>query len=281
MKKVVLMLFIGLWGSSLLAQDIPDCDYNPYRHKEWRESAFREYRSLSKMYSEYECYEDSWQKIRDEFHKTQDVQLLEAIYYYQSCPEMVDFLKYIIDSSNNETARCKAIEVLSNRFQNSEIPFFKNHLKREISINEQLAVALALFKLRETTLSMEIFDRYCYEMEEMGSKCFFNYQFTEDEQAAVRYFNFFFDKPQTKMEAAVELARLGVVDKTFPYFVELLKDNDLVSSTHALVGLAAIGSRAAFDIIKQETNNKDNLISQAAKRILNTIIEKRREKCEK
>jgi hypothetical protein len=190
-------------------------------------------------------------------------------------------LEYIIDNSPNEKMRIESIEILRFRFQYDAIPFLLNHLKKELSIKEQLSTARALMTLGEKTRSMEIFERHCYNMEEMCDECFFNYQFTDDDEAAIRYFNYFFEKPQTQIEAACELARLGITDRTFPFFVELLKENDLVKSTCALVGLAAIGTNESFEIIKQQTTNKDGLISQAANRILNTIIKERKARCGK
>ncbi|MDR1113297.1 MAG: hypothetical protein LBL18_06035 [Bacteroidales bacterium] len=286
MKKTILILTVGLWGGWLCAQEIPDCDYNPYRHKEWRETGFEDFKNRFFLrYLDKSCPEEKWKQLKEEFysknefHVIMDESLMDEFDNCHACSDIVDFLEYIIDNSTNEKTRIESIEILRFRFQYDAIPFLLNHLTKKLSIKEQLSTARALMTLGEKTKSMEIFERHCYNMEEMCDECFFNYQFTNNEQAAIRYFNCFFDKPQCKIRAACELARYGIVDKTFPIFMEALAGDDGRASTTALVGLAAIGTPECLDIIKRQYNHHDMLTGIAAKQIIQLIIKTRRDKC--
>ncbi len=72
------------------------------------------------------------------------------------------------------------------------------------------------------------------------------------------------------------MAQLGEYDKTFPIFEEAISNGTGINA--ALYGLAAIGTEEAFQLIREQTQNKNEMIAKTAKRILQYIDIKRRDK---
>jgi hypothetical protein len=116
----------------------------------------------------------------------------------------------------------------------------------------------------------------------MNLQCVLYYSNLDDEQTAIQYFDYFFNKPEFQLEAASWLAGLGVYDKTFPLFVEFLNNQTTYErgTVYSLCGLAAIGTPECFEIIKQIANKPcTGLIASTASRTIETIIKERRTKC--
>ncbi|MDR1345411.1 MAG: hypothetical protein LBK03_01735, partial [Bacteroidales bacterium] len=118
MKKTVLILTVGLWSGWLCAQEIPDCDYNPYRHKEWREEGFEDFKNRFFLwYLNDPCPEEKWKQMKEEFYAkgefpaTMNESLTYEIDNCHACSDIVDFLEYIIDNSPNEKMRIESIEI--------------------------------------------------------------------------------------------------------------------------------------------------------------------------
>lgn len=282
MKKVLFILGFTLWGGCLWAQDIPDCDYNPYRYEEWKNGVAQAYKEIREEFLKEPCDLKALEEYIEGYNETQDIQFLYSINGNCNCFEVIDYAKSLIDTSPNEDVRCLAIGMLGFRRQYEYIPSLLKHLEKDISPTEKIAIASTLGVLGEISKAFEIFEQYCYAMEDMNYSCQYYYFHIFDKQAAIKYFDYYFNKPETQLEAACSLAKLGVYDKTFPLFVKFLKDNTIYEreTDYSLVGLAAIGTTEAFEIIKQQTKNStDGLIARTATNILNRIINERRAKC--
>jgi hypothetical protein len=81
------------------------------------------------------------------------------------------------------------------------------------------------------------------------------------------------------LRAVYELTILGEYEKTYPVYLKLINSDDDNDKLSALLGLAAIGSKDALQILLNETKNKSLKIKQKAESIISYIKMKRREKC--
>jgi hypothetical protein len=284
MKKIIVLLIICCTSNYLFSQyeliDSLNCDYNPYRYKERREAELFDLEEIRTNFISMQCDKIYTKQLIEEYNKSKDIQYLYTINSQCNCPEVVDYAKLLIDSSQNEDVRCLAIGMLGFRRQYDAIPLLFRHLEKDISPIEKIAVASTLSVLEEQTKALEIFERYCYEMEEMNNQCFFNYYYRLDKQNAIKYFEYYFyNIPNCKLRAATRLAELGQF--TYSQFINLIDINDEKKANWAIFGLAAIGTTEALAFIKEQTDSKYSDIAKNADFVLNYIKMKRREKCGK
>jgi len=277
MKKVILILnFVGL----LLTINAQSDDNNPYRYNEWKAATEQAYTEVRQEFLSKECDILLLQTFREKYSTSQDIQYLHAIKENCNCPEVIDYAVDLITNSSDEETRKIAIGILGFRKHYDAIPLLLNQAKKDISSNEKIAIAATLAILGKKTEALEFLNCNCYVMNDMDNTCVYAYFHLFDQSTAIEYFDYYFDKPETQLEAACWLAKLGVSDKTFPLFVDFLKTNTTYerATSFSLVGLAAIGTEEALEIIKDVAKKDKSLISDTATRILDRIMNERREK---
>jgi HEAT repeat protein len=186
----------------------------------------------------------------------------------------------LINSSSDGEARKMAIEMLGHRMYYDAIPLLLSHVKKDISLKEKIAIGKALAFMDRKADAVEILDCNCYGMEYMDNDCIETYFFLLDQLTAIKYFEYYFNKPETQLEAASKLASLGFYDKTFPLFVEFLENNSTYKreTVYSLAGLAAIGTEEALEVIKKYAKNDQTLTSNTAASILDEVMKGRKEK---
>ena len=95
-----------------------------------------------------------------------------------------------------------------------------HQVKKEISSDEKIEIATSLAVLGKKEEALDILNCNCYGMDNMDNICVNSYFYLFDKILAINYFDYYFNKPETQLEAACWLARLGINDKTFPLFEE-------------------------------------------------------------
>jgi len=282
MKKV--MLIIMIMGTLIISNAQTDCDYNPYSYKE-KQAAQK--RISIEGYQELiakECDTSLLRTSIERYNSTKDV-IPESIFDLYTiagcnCPEIIDFAIDLIVNSPDKEARKFAIGMLGFRKNYNAIPLLLNHVKKDISPDEKIIVAITLAALDRKTEALEILNGNCYALDDMNNDCILCYVIFFDQLTAINYFEYYFNKPETQLEAACWLAMCGVSDKTFPLFVEFLKNNTTYErgTSYSLVGLAAIGTEEALEIIRQQTKNNTYLIARSATLIFDRLMKERSEK---
>jgi hypothetical protein len=277
MKKVIISLI--LVGAVLTAFAQTEDNYNPYRYEEWKTESEQDYVYIAQKFLLKECDSLELQAQIEKYNTTNNTQVLQTICWDYNCSEVIDFAIDLITTSSNEKARQIAIVLLGFRKYYDAIPLLLDHVKKEILYDEKITVASTLATLGRKTEALEILECNCYTMDYMDDECINSYFYSFDQSTAIKYFDYYFNKPETQLEAACWLARCGIYDKTFPLFVEFLKNNTTYerATSYSLVGLAAIGTEDAIEIIKQQTKNNIYLIARSATLILDRIEKGRRE----
>lgn len=251
-------------------------DYNPYRYEERKIETKQNYANHYQWFLAKECDASDLQTLIEDYNTTKNTQILWTINGNYNCPEVIGFAIDLINTSPDKEVRKVAIWMLNFRKYYDAIPLLLNHIKKEISSDEKIVVASVLATLGKKEEALEILECNCYSIDNMDDNCVYNYFHMFDQSTAIKYFEYYFNKPETQLEAACWLAQLGVYDKTFPFFVEFLKNNDTYEreTVYSLVGLAAIGTEEAIEIIKKYAKDDGSLTSDTADRILNRIIKK-------
>jgi hypothetical protein len=277
MKKLILSLIIlgGVLRSNAQTQE--ESDYNPYRYEEWKTSNEQAYAQEHQEFLAKECDALELQAFIEKYNVSKDIQFLYVIGEY-NCSKIIDFAIDLIKTSPDKEARKMAIVMLGYRRYYDASQLLLNYVKNDISSDEKITIAKTLISLNRKIEALEILDCNCYNMNEMDDNCIWTYFDSFDKSTAIKYFEYYFNKPETQLEAACWLARLGVYNKTFPLFIEYLKNSTAYSrgTEYALGGLAAIGTEEALDIIEQYAKNDTSLIGRTATIILDNIMRGRR-----
>lgn len=271
MKRHILLL--SLLGILIIANAQTEKDYNPYRYEERKATTEQIRAKADQEFLAKKCDAMQLKILIENYNTTKNTQNLQSISWDYNCPEVIDFAIDLINTSPDKEARKIAIEMLGIRKHYDAIPLLLNHVKKEIPSDEKIVAASVLATLGKKTEALEILDCNCYGMDEMDDNCIYTYFGLFDKETAIKYFEHYFNKPETQLEAAAWLAIFGVYDKTFPLFVEFLKNNTTYSKgiDYSLVGLAAIGTEEALEIIKQQTKNNTSLIARSAVHTLDVI----------
>jgi HEAT repeat protein len=107
--------------------------------------------------------------------------------------------------------------------------------------------------------SITILDEICYDAPlEVLATCILNY-FNIGESAAIKFFNSHLEKEEFKLYAALFLAQLGEHKQTFPIFAAALSSEDEYEVHTAIMGLAAIGTEEAIELILNLPPEKNRL----------------------
>jgi len=181
---------------------------------------------------------------------------MRAVSFFQ-CEESYIFFENIITKSVVETDRCQAIKFLSWMLEPDYLPVILEYSKRkELSTEEKAAVATAFMvfgvhgsypELKEKSVSL--LDEICYDAPfDVLATCIVNY-FNLKDSAALNFFNAQLENEEFKLQAALFWARLGEHKQTFPIFAAALDSNDEYEVHTAVLGLAAIGTEEAIELI--------------------------------
>ena len=279
MKKVMLMIMI--LGALIIANAQMEDNNNPFRYKdEWRTEREQAYAEVRQEFLAIACDTAQLQSFIGSYNTTKDVMYLHAINRNCNCSEVNNYAIDLINTSSNEEARKIAIGMLGFRRYYEAIPLLLNQVKRDISPNEKIIIATTLDVLDSKIEALDIFNCNCYAMDHFDNICVDYYFYLFDRQIAQKYFEHFLNKPHTQVEAASYLAKLGVSDKAFPIFAEFLKNNTAYQNETeiALLGLAAIGTEEAFELVNIYSQSKNEMIAKSAQQIYkNYYLERRKQ----
>lgn len=277
MKKITLILII--LGVFIITNAQTEKEYNPYRYEEKRATQEKIYTEAYQEFLAKGCNISQLQKAKEYYNETGYTMYLSGMLDC-NCQEAIDYAIELMNTSPDKEARKMSIDLLGFRRYYEAIPLLLEHVKKNISPDEKIVIAKALVFLDRKTEALDIFNSNCYSLDDMNDDCIWTYFTSFDYPIAIKYFEYYFTKPETQLEAACWLAILGIYDKTFPLFVEYLKSNTTYKreTEYSLVGLAAIGTEEAIEVIKQQTKNNTSLIARSATLILDRIMKERREK---
>ena len=268
-------------SASASVQKTTDSDYNPFRYsEEWKN---REEQVAIETYQEFlvkECDTMLLHSFMEDYNTTNDFRSLYAINGLGNCPEVIDYIINIINTSSDKEARKYAIGMLGFRRCYDAIPFLLNHAKKDILPDEKIAIAVTLNILDEKTEAFNMFNCNCYLIDNMDYYCVKYYIDLSDRSISLKYFDYYLNKPHTQIEAASYLAKLGFCDKVFPVFAEFLKNNTAYQreTEIALLGLATIWTEEAFELIRIQTQSKNEKIAKRAQEIYESYYLKRKGK---
>lgn len=268
MKRIILSLVLFVSLGAVFAQE-----YNPYRYEEWKKTQNQASAREREEFLAKKCDGVSLQSLIKNYDATKNIEVLEKIRYNYNCPEIINLSVELITTSLDEEARKIAIQMLGSMMHYDAIPLLLDHVEKEISSDEKILIAFTLAILDRKKEALKILECNCYEMDDIDNTCSHAYSFLFDKSVALKYFEYYFEKSQAQMEAASMLATLGVYDKTFPLFVEFLKNNTTYKrgTVYSLTGLAAIGTDEALEIIEYYAENGKGLISRTAEQVLDRM----------
>jgi hypothetical protein len=137
------------------------------------------------------------------------------------------------------------------------LPLILKYAQRlDLSIQEKAAIATAFMvfgvhdsypDLKEKSVS--ILDEICYDAPlNVLATCILNY-FNIGGSSAMKFFNSHLEKEEFKLYAALFLAQLGEHKQTFPIFAVALSSDDNYEVHTAIMGLVAIGTEEAMQLI--------------------------------
>jgi len=278
MKKTILSLI--MLGTILTNVAQTENDYNPFRYnEEWKTKREQAYAEVRQEFLAKECDTLLLHRLIENYNTTQDITNLRGINGNCNCSEVNDYAMDLINTSSDEEARKIAIGMLGFRRHFDAIPLLFNHVKKEIPLDEKVAIAATLDILDRKAEALDIFNCNCYAMDYIDYTCVNYYFYLSDRSIAIEYFDYFLNKSHTQIEAASYLAKLGVCDKAFPVFAEFLKNNPVYQNETeiTLLGLAAIGTEEAFELINIQAQSKNETIAKRAQEIYKNYYLKRRE----
>ena len=279
MKKITLIIMI--LGACLTSIAQIEDNNNPFRYNDkWRTEREQAYAEVRQEFLAKECDTVLLQRLIENYNSSHDIMYLYSINGNCNCLEVNNYAIDLINTSSDEEARKIAFGMLGFRRYYEAIPLLLNQVKNDISPEEKIAIATTLDVLDSKTEALDIFNCNCYAMDHFDNICVDYYFYLSDRQIAQKYFEHFLNKPHTQVEAASYLAKLGVSDKAFPVFAEFLKNNTTYQNETeiALLGLAAIGTEEAFELVNIYSQSKNEMIAKSAQQIYkNYYLERRKQ----
>jgi len=295
MKKIMFSLSFVVVIFTLNAQT-DNADYNPWKYM--REELVISNLKKMQLNDRQDCESvketiDNYNELRKEMTEEDTMRfdtylLLRNISFFQ-CPDSYSFIKDLIKTDSSEQIKCDAIRLLGWMRGIESITFLKELLKKErLSTQEKYHIVLALcqigiFNEREDTMdeAVELTEQFCSSQNGMTYNCLNDdcaeLYFTIGGEPALNYFSYCLETEKYNLVAALKLAQLGEYEKTFPIFAETIKNENVDDMFTAMQGLAAIGTKEAFDLIRAQTQNENAYIAKQAQWIFDYIDKKRRE----
>jgi hypothetical protein len=263
-----LSAFLLFCFSALSAQPLPPA-INPYEYAE--EDIFLTSIGIRDRYESDDCAEARAFISRFNNTSTEEVEqeqydYLRAISFFQ-CYESYTFFENIIWNSAVESDRCQAIMFLARMKNPDYLPTILEYAKnRNLSIHEKVAIATALmiYGIYDTQpplveKAVSILDEICYDAPvDILANCILNY-FNLGDSTAIRFFYGQLQKEEYTLYAAYFLAQLGEYKQTFPIFAAALDSNDEYEVHTAIMGLAAINTEEATELIINLPPEKNRL----------------------
>ena len=191
---------------------------------------------------------------------------MRTISFFQ-CEESYVFFENQIKRSPIETDRCQALMFLAWMMNPESLPTILEYAKKpSLSIHEKAAFATAfmVFGVHGATPNLKekaitILDEICYEAEaDVLAICILNY-FNIKGDAAIKFFNAQLEQEEYKLYAALFLARMGEYKQTFPIFAAAINSDDEYEVHTAILGLAAINTEEAIELIIKLPEEKNRL----------------------
>jgi len=266
----LLFSFVPFLLSPLSAQTLPPA-YNPYEYAE--EDIFLTSKGIRNRYESDDCaaaraFIGRFNNTDPKGDEEENYDYLRAISFFQ-CEESYTFFENIIWNSTVETERCQAIMFLARMLNPDYLPTILEYAKkRNLSIHEKAAVATALTVLRSydltvlTEQAVSLLDEICYNAPtDILANCILNY-FNLGDSTAVSFFNAQLQKEEYRLYAAYFLARLGEHKQTFPIFAAALSSDDEYEVHKAIMGLAAINTEEAIELIINLPPEKNRLTAR-------------------
>jgi hypothetical protein len=263
---LTLLLSCGLTGLNAQTQSY---NYNPYEYAQ--EELFLTSFGIRERYESRDCataniFMNKFYNAGFRGDDKEKYNALRSISFFQ-CPESFHFLEDQIRNSPSETDRCYALMFLAWMMNPESLSTFLEYAKKNtLSIQEKVAVATAFMvfgvhganpDLKEKAIS--ILDEICYDAPlETLAACILNY-FNLGESAAIKFFTSHLEKEEFKLYAAFFLARLGEHKQTFPIFANALNSDDEYEVHTAILGLAAIGTEEATELLINLPPEKNRL----------------------
>jgi tetratricopeptide (TPR) repeat protein len=285
-KKLIVLLWLALWGGCLCAQEISD--YNPYRQQQKeREEYLQTGREMYQDLMSRSCDQVFMNNLLEEYSKNKNNPYGKDLFYdigRMNCDTVVPFLHHLLLTDANEEVRCDALLLLGWHRPQELVPFFLEYVKRDISPKEKIAVASVLCVMEHFDKALPVLDENCMKMEEMHQNCITSYYKIGNNESARKFFSKFLDNEFYKLSVAYYLAETGIYDQSLPIFRETIekyeknepfKDyfgNDSVSRICvALKGLAMVGTKEAISLIGSQCQNTNSNIAKYATGILNNL----------
>ena len=189
------------------------------------------------------------------------------------CVESYHFLETVIKNGSSETDRCHALINLAWMRNPNQLPSILEYSRnRTLSACEKAAVAtaLAIYGTNDSLSSLiekstTILDEIGYNCPEDALEyCILSYWMIGG-NAALNFFNSHLEKEEYRLYAALFLAQLGEYKQTFPIFKSALSSNDEYEVHTAIMGLAAIGTEEASQLIDNLPPEKNRCAPKVAR----------------
>jgi len=278
MKKLTLITII--LGVFIITNAQTEKENNPYRHT--REEYVKTGEEFFESFQKVDCNEEKEfiQNAIDEYYtgvySIEEFERISSFLGKMYCPKTISFFEEVVKTDTSEKIRCDAMQKLGWLRAKTAVSILLNQLNKDISDYERACIGSSLTIIGEWELAIPVLNSVCFCKDyDIQNKCLWSYYVIGNEPA-VSYFNYFFEFSESKLWAAHYLAELGEYEKTFPVFVEAISSGTGINT--ALYGLAAIGTEEAFQLIREQTQNKNEMIAKTAKWILQYIDIERRKK---
>jgi hypothetical protein len=267
LRTVILTLLLSYALTVLTAQPL---NYNSHPYEYAQEELFLTSFGIREMYESDDCsmaieYINKYYNAEVRGDEKEKYNYLRTISFF-ACKESYRFLQDQIKNNPSETTRCNAIMFLAWMMNPEYLPCIVEYSKKpKLSIQEKAAVATAFMvfgvydnkpALKEQSIAL--LDEICYDAPlDLLATCILNY-FKLKGSAALNFFNAHLEKEEFKLHAALFLARLGESKQTFPIFAEALSSDDEYEVHTAVLGLAAIGTEEALELLSNLPPEKNS-----------------------
>jgi hypothetical protein len=134
--------------------------------------------------------------------------------------------------------------------------------------------------MEEFDLAASVLDQICFNEDGSVKKdCIGTYAFAGRDELVKNYYLSEWEKnldEETKFRVALRLTEYGIYDITFPIIKQALSSNETYERVSALYGLAAIATAEAIELIQNCNNDKDIVVANTSKWIMNDLKKERR-----
>jgi len=255
---LIILSFLGI--TTTLSAQTDDYDYNPYEYAQ--EELFLTSPTVRERYESDNCAAaretiNNFRNAAARGDEKEKYNYLRAISFYR-CEESFHFLETQIKRSTSETDRCNAIMFLAWMLNPYYLPSILEYARKPaLSIQEKAAIATAFmaFGVRDSypdlkEQAISILDEICYDAPaDVLASCILSY-FNIGGDKAIKFFNSQLEQDEFKLYAALFLVQLGEHKQTFSIFAATLSSEDNYEIHTAIIGLTAIGSEEAIQLIR-------------------------------